>query len=532
MSNNGASRGAGVAGFSGFTDAGRVATERRRIYSPAYSGTKMSKPSEVEMTRTAGVTAEKTNEPLEKPPDKLSPLDRSDDHFLLRDLCDRQLCMTASGLANCANGDALVKNEAILILMLQLGLFIKPECDRTVSDRAQLTRSTMVPSFSKMPSVIFDIVTLFKRRGHTRYYRESLQVVIQGICTEEVRYVTLKVHLFVSSESRKVVAGEIKIVLTCVSDFQPPGTDARSLCSSWPGPRRPSGIGTGLGREWVLGGLKAKSSLLAFGSHGPMSEASNIGDAGPGLGIHWDSQPRIHASELYPHLRNCIHALGTAFTPSPWYLLARCDFIDPCSVPIPSVHVVVPSALSIVFFPLPNYPLGTGDDADTNPSPSSPRPMYLMEPQMGDILEVSHKHWKLSLAKLTPDELSPSLGPAHIPIKDYCIQRSSVAKQERNMIPMIVSQITIFSMLIAHLISYATATRGRNTAGEGLKSINTTPLDAIASVIATSSIVASLHRPTYACHTRSQNSTGAQSLPPKGSQTTLLPLLLLGWRQQ
>ncbi|KAH9170690.1 hypothetical protein EDB89DRAFT_1907533 [Lactarius sanguifluus] len=41
--------------------------------------------------------------------------------------------------------------------------------------------------------------------------------------------------------------------------------------------------------KWVLGGLMAQSSLLAFGSHSPTSEASIVGDARPGLRIPWEN---------------------------------------------------------------------------------------------------------------------------------------------------------------------------------------------------------------------------------------------------
>ena len=48
-----------------------------------------------------------------------------------------QLCKTASSSAHCAKGDALIKDEAILVLVLQLYLFMKAsgsERDHTVSD--------------------------------------------------------------------------------------------------------------------------------------------------------------------------------------------------------------------------------------------------------------------------------------------------------------------------------------------------------------------------------------------------------------
>ncbi|KAH9160438.1 hypothetical protein EDB89DRAFT_2081800 [Lactarius sanguifluus] len=82
--------------------------------------------------------------------------------------------------------------------------------------------------------------------------------------------------------------------------------------------------------KWVLGGLMAQSSLLAFGSHSPTSEASIVGDARPGLRIPWENatydrcspfafkigstpdpsephpHPLIFPSRVYSPLRNLI----------------------------------------------------------------------------------------------------------------------------------------------------------------------------------------------------------------------------------
>ncbi|KAH9065046.1 hypothetical protein EDB87DRAFT_1574763 [Lactarius vividus] len=76
------------------------------------------------------------------------------------------------------------------------------------------------------------------------------------------------------------------------------------------GLRRPSETGLGLGRESVLAGLTAQSSILAFGSHGPTSSASIVGNARPGLRIRRDLRP----SELHPHLSNFVRAFATAST--------------------------------------------------------------------------------------------------------------------------------------------------------------------------------------------------------------------------
>ncbi|KAH9163415.1 hypothetical protein EDB89DRAFT_1912678 [Lactarius sanguifluus] len=102
--------------------------------------------------------------------------------------------------------------------------------------------------------------------------------------------------------------------------------------------------------KWVLGGLMAQSSLLAFGSHSPTSEASIVGDARPGLRIPWENatydrcspfafkigstpdpsephpHPPIFPSRVYSPLRNLIRPFyASGFLLQLVTLMFRCN---------------------------------------------------------------------------------------------------------------------------------------------------------------------------------------------------------------
>lgn len=154
---------------------------------------------------------------------------------------------TASSSTHCANGDDLIENQTVFVIALQPVLFIKvrrPTCLLVCEQLTSLGKSTLTPSFSNIPSglgdnassrersVVFlyflfgveedvfetsevimpelansrarnlqvdamvgdnDVPTLC--RYHARNCRETLRVENRSLSTEEVCYVTFKVHV-------------------------------------------------------------------------------------------------------------------------------------------------------------------------------------------------------------------------------------------------------------------------------------------------------------------------------------------------